>query len=162
MLPGFPTSTSSSRQPTHAKSLGSFLAELALDPPSSSADYAGPPLLEEDYLILSTVHSAKGLEWDTVHVIGASDGNFPSDMALTTAEGLEEERRLFYVALTRTRQTLAIYVPTALLPPAHTHATTPTATASNHGFSPRPQKPSATETTLTPLKQTTGPTTPRP
>ena len=94
-----------------ATSLSTFLAELALDPPSSSADYAGPPQLEEDYVILSTVHSAKGLEWDVVHVINASDGNFPSDMALSSPEGLEEERRLFYVALTRARQSLAIYVP---------------------------------------------------
>jgi DNA helicase-2/ATP-dependent DNA helicase PcrA len=96
---------------TEASSLSIFLAELALDPPSSSADYAGPPQLEEDYLILSTVHSAKGLEWDVVHVINASDGNFPADMALSTPEGLEEERRLFYVALTRARQILDIYVP---------------------------------------------------
>ena len=96
---------------TQATSLSTFLAEIALDPPSSSADYAGPPQLEEDYLILSTVHSAKGLEWDVVHVINASDGNFPSDMALSTPEGLEEERRLFYVALTRARQNLNIYVP---------------------------------------------------
>jgi DNA helicase-2/ATP-dependent DNA helicase PcrA len=94
-----------------ARDLASFLAELALDPPSSSADYAGPPMLEEDYLVLSTVHSAKGLEWQVVHLIAASDGNFPSDMALSTPEGLEEERRLFYVALTRARQTLAVYVP---------------------------------------------------
>jgi DNA helicase-2/ATP-dependent DNA helicase PcrA len=94
-----------------ATSLSGFLAELALDPPSSSADYAGPPHLDEDYLVLSTVHSAKGLEWNAVHVIGASDGNFPSDMALTSPEGLEEERRLFYVALTRPRQTLTIYSP---------------------------------------------------
>jgi len=94
-----------------ATGLSSFLAELALDPPSSSADYAKPPQLEEDYLILSTVHSAKGLEWDAVHVIAASDGNFPSDLALTTPEGLEEERRLFYVALTRARRSLTIYVP---------------------------------------------------
>src|SRR5207249_1535728 len=86
-------------------------AELALAPPSSSADYAGPPLLDEDYLVLSTVHSAKGLEWQAVYVIAAGDGNFPSDMALAAPEGLEEERRLFYVALTRARQRLAIYVP---------------------------------------------------
>ena len=76
-----------------------------------SADYAGPPEIEEDYLTLSTVHTAKGLEWRSVHVIGASDGNFPSDMALTSPEGLEEERRLFYVALTRTCVSLSIYVP---------------------------------------------------
>jgi len=94
-----------------AHDLPSFLAELALDPPSSSADYAGPPQLDDDYLVLSTVHSAKGLEWQAVHVIAASDGNFPSDMALINPEGLEEERRLFYVALTRARQTLAIHVP---------------------------------------------------
>ncbi|MEJ7568471.1 MAG: ATP-dependent helicase [Gaiellaceae bacterium] len=95
----------------HASSLSGFLSDLALDPPSSSADYAKPPQLDEDYLTLSTVHSAKGLEWNAVHLIAASDGNFPSDMALTTSEGLEEERRLFYVALTRARHSLTIYVP---------------------------------------------------
>jgi DNA helicase-2/ATP-dependent DNA helicase PcrA len=94
-----------------APSLDRLVAELVLDPPLSSADFAGPPGLDEDYLILSTVHSAKGLEWDHVHVIHASDGNFPSDMALSTKEGLEEERRLFYVAVTRPRRSLTIYVP---------------------------------------------------
>jgi DNA helicase-2/ATP-dependent DNA helicase PcrA len=94
-----------------AASLDRFVAELVLDPPSSSADFAGPPGLDEDYLILSTVHSAKGLEWDDVHVIHASDGNFPADMALSTKEGLEEERRLFYVAVTRARRSLSLYVP---------------------------------------------------
>jgi DNA helicase II / ATP-dependent DNA helicase PcrA len=94
-----------------ASSLSGFLADVALDPPASSADYAKPPQLDDDYLVLSTVHSAKGLEWDAVHLISASDGDFPSDMALTSAEGLEEERRLFYVALTRARRTLAVYVP---------------------------------------------------
>jgi DNA helicase-2/ATP-dependent DNA helicase PcrA len=82
-----------------------------LDPPLSSADFAGPPGLDEDYLVLSTIHSAKGLEWDHVHVIHASDGNIPADMALSTKEGLEEERRLFYVALTRPRRSLSVYVP---------------------------------------------------
>jgi DNA helicase II / ATP-dependent DNA helicase PcrA len=95
-----------------AHDLASFMADLALDPPSSSADYAGPPQLEDDYLVLSTVHSAKGLEWQAVHVIAASDGNFPSDMALTSPEGLEEERRLFYAALTRARRDLVVYAPT--------------------------------------------------
>jgi len=94
-----------------AHSLSVFLAELAIDPPSSSADLAGPPELDDDYLILSTVHSAKGLEWDAVHLIAASDGNFPSDKALTSPEGLEEERRLFYVALTRARHNLTIHIP---------------------------------------------------
>jgi DNA helicase-2/ATP-dependent DNA helicase PcrA len=82
-----------------------------LDPPSSSADLAGPPHLDEDYLVLSTVHSAKGLEWDAVHLISAYDGNFPSDMATGDDEGIAEERRLFYVALTRARKRLHVYVP---------------------------------------------------
>jgi DNA helicase-2/ATP-dependent DNA helicase PcrA len=94
-----------------AATLERFLAELLLDPPLSSADYAGPPGLDEDYLVLSTIHSAKGLEWEHVHVIHASDGNIPADMALTTPDGLEEERRLFYVALTRPRRSLSIHVP---------------------------------------------------
>jgi DNA helicase-2/ATP-dependent DNA helicase PcrA len=92
-------------------SIERFVADLLLDSPLSSADYAGPPGLDEDYLILSTVHSAKGLEWDDVHVIQLSDGNFPADMALSTKEGLEEERRLFYVAVTRARRSLTLYVP---------------------------------------------------
>jgi len=94
-----------------ASSLDHFLAELTLDPPLSSAAYAGPPGLDEDYLVLSTIHSAKGLEWERVHLIHASDGNIPADMALSTREGLEEERRLFYVALTRPRRSLSVYVP---------------------------------------------------
>ena len=94
-----------------ASSLEQFAAELALDPPQSSADLAGPPRLDEDYLVLSTIHSAKGLEWDVVHLLHASDGNLPSDMALSTREGLDEERRLLYVALTRARRRLNIYVP---------------------------------------------------
>jgi DNA helicase-2/ATP-dependent DNA helicase PcrA len=88
-----------------------FLAELTLDPPASTSDLAGPPLLDEDYLILSTIHSAKGLEWDTVHVIHATDGCIPSDMATGDDEELEEERRLLYVALTRARDELTITYP---------------------------------------------------
>jgi DNA helicase-2/ATP-dependent DNA helicase PcrA len=94
-----------------ASSLERFVAEIVLDPPLSSADFAGPPGLDEDYLVLSTIHSAKGLEWEHVHVIHASDGNIPADMALSSKEGLEEERRLLYVALTRPRRSLSIYVP---------------------------------------------------
>ena len=86
-------------------------AELTLEPPNSTGDLAGPPLLDEDWVVISTVHSAKGLEWDVVHVLNAADGNFPSDMALTTREGLEEERRLFYVAMTRPRAALHVYQP---------------------------------------------------
>jgi DNA helicase-2/ATP-dependent DNA helicase PcrA len=88
-----------------------FVSELILDPPASSSDLAGPPHLDEDYLVLSTAHSAKGLEWDAVHLIAAYDGNFPADMSTGTDEGIAEERRLFYVALTRARRRLDVYVP---------------------------------------------------
>jgi DNA helicase-2/ATP-dependent DNA helicase PcrA len=94
-----------------APDLGSFIAQVTLDPPASTGDYAKPPHLDEDYLTLSTVHSAKGLEWPSVHVISAVDGAFPSDMALSTDDGLDEEQRLFYVAVTRARDELAIYTP---------------------------------------------------
>ena len=80
-----------------------MLNELALDPPDSTEDFAGDPLLDEDYLILSTIHSAKGLEWDVVYVIHAADGNIPADLATRNAEEIDEELRLFYVALTRPR-----------------------------------------------------------
>jgi DNA helicase-2/ATP-dependent DNA helicase PcrA len=88
-----------------------FVAELALDPPASTADLAGTPHLDEDWLVLSTIHSAKGCEWRVVHVIGASDGNIPADMALGTPGGLDEERRLLYVALTRARHALVVSAP---------------------------------------------------
>jgi DNA helicase-2/ATP-dependent DNA helicase PcrA len=88
-----------------------FLSELTLDPPASTSDLAGPPHLDDDYLILSTIHSAKGGEWRVVHVIHASDGNIPSDMALSEKEGLEEERRLLYVALTRAKDALYVSYP---------------------------------------------------
>lgn len=92
-------------------SRGQMLAELTLDPPASTQDLAGPPLREEDYLILSTIHSAKGCEWDCVYVIHAADGNIPSDMATGEAEEIEEERRLFYVALTRAKDFLEVTFP---------------------------------------------------
>ncbi len=92
-------------------SLHDALVELALDPPVSASDLAGPPRLDEDYLILSTIHSAKGLEWPVVHLIHLVDGAVPSDMALGTPEGLAEERRLFYVAVTRARDELYLYAP---------------------------------------------------
>jgi DNA helicase-2/ATP-dependent DNA helicase PcrA len=88
-----------------------FLSEIALDPPSYTEDLAGPPLLDEDFLILSTIHSAKGLEWDAVYVIHATDGNIPSDMATGRLEEIEEERRLFYVALTRAKDWLYVCYP---------------------------------------------------
>jgi DNA helicase-2/ATP-dependent DNA helicase PcrA len=90
---------------------GSFVTELILDPPAATGDLAGPPLLDEDWLTLSTVHSAKGGEWDVVHIIHAADGMFPSDMACGDAESIEEERRLMYVAVTRARNSLEINFP---------------------------------------------------
>lgn len=88
-----------------------MLAEITLDPPSSSEELAGPPRLDDDFLVLSTIHSAKGLEWDVVFVIHASDGNIPSDMATGDQEQIEEERRLFYVALTRAKSWLYVCCP---------------------------------------------------
>lgn len=88
-----------------------MLLEMTLDPPSSTQDLAGPPMLDDDYLVLSTIHSAKGLEWDAVYVIHAADGNIPSDMAVKNPEEVEEERRLFYVALTRAKNWLYVCYP---------------------------------------------------
>jgi DNA helicase II / ATP-dependent DNA helicase PcrA len=90
---------------------GRFLAELTLDPPSSTADLAGPPLLDDDWLVLSTIHSAKGLEWDAVHIIHAADGMIPSDLSTGDDERTEEERRLLYVAMTRARDELYVHYP---------------------------------------------------
>jgi DNA helicase-2/ATP-dependent DNA helicase PcrA len=95
----------------HPGELRHFVGELVLDPPQSSSDLAGPPHLDEDYLVLSTIHSAKGLEWQAVHVIALYDGNLPADMAAGTAETIDEERRLLYVATTRPRRALHLYVP---------------------------------------------------
>jgi len=89
----------------------SMLAEIALDPPTTAEDFAGDPTLDEDYLVLSTIHSAKGLEWDAVYVIHASDGNIPSDMATRSPEQIDEERRLLYVALTRAKDWLYVCHP---------------------------------------------------
>jgi DNA helicase-2/ATP-dependent DNA helicase PcrA len=94
-----------------ATDLAAWLAEITLDPPESTGDLAGPPHLDEDFIIISTIHSAKGLEWSAVHVPHVVDGFIPIDMALGTADGLEEERRLFYVAVTRARDELYLYVP---------------------------------------------------
>ncbi len=88
-----------------------FVAELVLDPPQSSADLAQPPHLDEDYLVLSTIHSAKGLEWDAVHVLAVYDGNFPACLSAGSSESIDEERRLLYVGMTRARRTLSLYVP---------------------------------------------------
>jgi len=88
-----------------------FLTELTLDPPSATSDEAGVAHLDEDYLILSTIHSAKGQEWDVVYVLNTVDGCIPSDMATSSPEQIEEERRLLYVAMTRARDHLHLVHP---------------------------------------------------
>jgi DNA helicase-2/ATP-dependent DNA helicase PcrA len=88
-----------------------FLTELTLDPPDATSDQAGVPLLDEDYLILSTIHSAKGQEWKSVFVLNVVDGCMPSDLGAGTSAELEEERRLLYVAMTRARDDLHLVVP---------------------------------------------------
>jgi len=88
-----------------------FLTELALDPPDATSNEAGPPHLDEDYLVLSTIHSAKGREWRSVYVLNAVDGCIPCDLGTGSDEALEEERRLLYVAMTRAREQLQIVVP---------------------------------------------------
>jgi len=90
---------------------GAFLDDLTLDPPSATSDYAGPPMLDEDWLILSTIHSAKGQEWRSVFVLDVIDGRMPSDLAVGTPDQLEEERRLLYVAMTRARDHLHLVQP---------------------------------------------------
>ena len=88
-----------------------FLTELTLDPPDATSDQAGVPLLDEDYLILSTIHSAKGQEWKSVFVLNVVDGCMPSDLGAGTSAELEEERRLLYVAMTRAKDELHLLVP---------------------------------------------------
>ena len=106
-----------------------FLAEITLDPPSSTQDLAADATLDEDYLVLSTIHSAKGLEWDTVFVIHAADGNIPSDLSTRDEAELAEELRLLYVALTRARNRLFVCHPQRYYFPGRHR--------DHHGFSQR-------------------------
>jgi DNA helicase-2/ATP-dependent DNA helicase PcrA len=93
------------------RSRGEFLSDLALDPPEATSAEAIPPHLDEDYLVLSTIHSAKGQEWDAVFVLNLIDGCIPSDMAVGSREQIEEERRILYVAMTRAREHLHLVQP---------------------------------------------------
>jgi DNA helicase-2/ATP-dependent DNA helicase PcrA len=93
-----------------------FLTELTLDPPDATSDQAGVPLLDEDYLILSTIHSAKGQEWKSVFVLNVVDGCMPSDLGAGTSVEIEEERRLLYVAMTRAKDDLQLMVPQRFFP----------------------------------------------
>jgi DNA helicase II / ATP-dependent DNA helicase PcrA len=88
-----------------------FLTEITLDPPNATSDLSGRPTLEEDFLVLSTIHSAKGMEWDTVYVLNVVDGSFPNEFSTGKSELIEEERRLLYVALTRAQNDLLMMVP---------------------------------------------------
>lgn len=88
-----------------------FLTELTLDPPDATSDQSGVPLRDEDYLILSTIHSAKGQEWKSVFVLNVVDGCIPSDLGTGSTEEIEEERRLLYVAMTRAKDDLHLMVP---------------------------------------------------
>ena len=88
-----------------------FLTELTLDPPEATGAEAGAPLLDEDYLILSTIHSAKGQEWDAVFILNVTDGCIPSDMATGSSEQIEEERRILGVAMTRAKLHLHLIQP---------------------------------------------------
>jgi DNA helicase-2/ATP-dependent DNA helicase PcrA len=96
----------SSQYPTRER----FITELTLDPPQATSDLAGQAVNDEDYLVLSTVHSAKGMEWDNVYILNVVDGSFPNEFA-NKAELIEEERRLLYVAMTRARNELTFVVP---------------------------------------------------
>ena len=88
-----------------------FLSELTLDPPQATSDLAGQPVLDEDYLVLSTVHSAKGMEWDAVYVLNVVDGSFPSEFSTRSEALIDEERRLLYVAMTRAKNDLYLISP---------------------------------------------------
>jgi DNA helicase-2/ATP-dependent DNA helicase PcrA len=88
-----------------------FLTELTLDPPVMTGDPAGRPSKDDDYVILSTIHSAKGQEWDFVYVLNVADGNFPSEFSTGKPQLVEEERRLLYVAMTRARNELHLCAP---------------------------------------------------
>ncbi|MEI7536074.1 MAG: ATP-dependent helicase [Comamonadaceae bacterium] len=88
-----------------------FLSELTLDPPEATSDLSGPAQRDEDYVILSTIHSAKGQEWTSVHVLNVVDGCIPSDLSTGTQDEIEEERRLLYVAMTRAKEHLHLLVP---------------------------------------------------
>jgi DNA helicase-2/ATP-dependent DNA helicase PcrA len=88
-----------------------FLTELTLDPPNATSDLAGRPTLDEDYLVLSTIHSAKGMEWDTVYLLNVVDGSFPNEFSTGKPDLIEEERRLLYVGLTRAQNDLMLFAP---------------------------------------------------
>ncbi len=93
------------------RQLADLISALALDPPNATGGWGDDALRDEDYLILSTVHSAKGQEWQSVYLINVADGNFPNEFATDKPAALAEERRLLYVAMTRARDHLELIEP---------------------------------------------------
>jgi DNA helicase-2/ATP-dependent DNA helicase PcrA len=120
------------RSAAAAPSLSRFLVELTLDPPSSTGDLAGPPHLDDDYITISTIHSAKGGEWGVVHLLSVVDGDLPSDLATGDAAQVEEERRLLYVAMTRAKDELHCYAPLRM----HHHRRAGGVRSDAHGYAP--------------------------
>ncbi|MDP2005634.1 MAG: ATP-dependent helicase [Rubrivivax sp.] len=108
-----------------------FVTELTLDPPAATGDEAGPPHRDDDYLVLSTLHSAKGQEWSAVHLLRLVDGCMPADMATGRAAEIEEERRLLYVGMTRAKDSLTLWVPQRF------HVTQQRAWGERHLYAPR-------------------------
>lgn len=93
------------------KSVGSLLSDMALEPPNESVSEITPTGSEDEFLNLSTIHSAKGLEWHTVFIIYCLEGRFPSSRSADSDEEIDEEGRLMYVACTRAQQNLYIIYP---------------------------------------------------
>jgi DNA helicase II / ATP-dependent DNA helicase PcrA len=93
------------------KSLNTLLSDMALEPPNASVSDITPTGSEDEFLILSTIHSAKGLEWHTVFIIYCLEGRFPSHRSAESDEEMDEERRLMYVACTRAKENLHITYP---------------------------------------------------
>jgi len=93
------------------RSVGTLLADIALEPATESVADITAPGPDDEKLVLSTIHSAKGLEWHSVFVIYALDGRFPNSRAAMSEDSMEEERRLMYVACTRAKENLFITYP---------------------------------------------------
>ena len=107
---------------------------MTLEPPDASGANAGRPQLDEDYLILSTIHSAKGQEWRAVYILNLVDGCIPSDMATGNSAQIEEERRLLYVAMTRAKEHLYLVQPIKFSGPSSIVTEMVTCSPRAHGF----------------------------
>lgn len=96
---------------TQYSNLEDFISDLALEPPDASVEGMYKKNSDDEALTISTIHSAKGLEWDSVFIIGAVDGRFPSAYSFNSEEEMDEELRLMYVATTRAKNNLYITYP---------------------------------------------------